>query len=134
VEVAAAESLGSGASPTEPIAEVPTPSPAEIGEEAAEAQELEPPPPTTARAGGGTATLGDLYLSQGHTEEAAEIFRGVLANDPDNAAARAGLERLELDAAALLRGSALQGLTEKKVAMLRRYLSQLRQGAELDVP
>jgi tetratricopeptide (TPR) repeat protein len=41
-----------------------------------------------------TATLGDLYLLQGHTAEAEEIFRRVLDRDPDNATALAGLRRL----------------------------------------
>jgi tetratricopeptide (TPR) repeat protein len=41
-----------------------------------------------------TATLGDLYLLQGHTAEAEEIFRRVLDRDPDNATALAGLRRM----------------------------------------
>jgi cytochrome c-type biogenesis protein CcmH/NrfG len=41
-----------------------------------------------------TATLGELYLRQGHATEAERIFRDVLQREPDNAAARAGLSQL----------------------------------------
>lgn len=40
-----------------------------------------------------TVTLGNLYLEQGHADEAERIFRTLLEADPDNAAARAGLAR-----------------------------------------
>ena len=40
-----------------------------------------------------TATLGELYLRQGHLGEAERIFREVLRREPDNAAAREGLAR-----------------------------------------
>jgi len=42
-----------------------------------------------------TATLGDLYLRQGHLEEAERIYREVLEREPDNSAARAGATRVE---------------------------------------
>jgi tetratricopeptide (TPR) repeat protein len=41
-----------------------------------------------------TATLGDLYLRQGHRDEAERIFREVLRREPDNSAAQLGLARL----------------------------------------
>lgn len=41
-----------------------------------------------------TATLGNLYLEQGHRRQAEEIFRRILRSDPDNEAARAGLARV----------------------------------------
>jgi cellulose synthase operon protein C len=41
-----------------------------------------------------TATLGQLYLAQGHRAEAEKIFQQVLAVDPNNQAARQGLESL----------------------------------------
>ncbi len=40
-----------------------------------------------------TATLGELYLRQGHAGEAERIFREVLRREPENAAARDGLAR-----------------------------------------
>jgi hypothetical protein len=39
-------------------------------------------------------TLGELYLRQGHRQEAERIFRLVAEREPDNAAARAALGRL----------------------------------------
>ncbi|MDA8016977.1 MAG: tetratricopeptide repeat protein [Thermoanaerobaculia bacterium] len=43
-----------------------------------------------------TATLGLLYLKQGHLDEAEAIFQRVLAQEEDNEAALAGLEQLEI--------------------------------------
>lgn len=47
-----------------------------------------PEPPTA------TATLGALYQEQGHTEEAEQAFREVIAEQPDNLEARDGLAAL----------------------------------------
>ena len=85
---------------------------------------LPAPPPT--------ATLGKLYLDQGHTEEAREIFERVLERDPQNAEARAelegGKENRELEARALLTGfdPSSRGLSSKKSYVLERYLDRLR--------
>jgi predicted Zn-dependent protease len=40
-----------------------------------------------------TVTLGNLYLAQGHRAEAERIFRRILRDDPDHAAARQALAR-----------------------------------------
>jgi len=56
---------------------------------AAVAGPVEPlPPPAESRA---TLTLGELYLRQGHLEEAERIFGEIAHRDPDNAAAREAL-------------------------------------------
>ena len=91
-----------------------------------------------------SATLGDLYLRQGHADEAERIFREVLEREPGNGAALAGLDRVEesrrtepvraeappprhLDAGVLLAGFQGQGgTTERKVFMLNRYLDRIR--------
>ena len=98
-----------------------------------------------------TATLGELYLRQGHFEEAANIFRQVLAKDPVNTAARDGLDKIEAREAARKSMSApgeateetkavtaeellaqyaspasLRGLTAKKIVVLDSYLKHLR--------
>lgn len=52
------------------------------------------PPPSQEPEPAATATLGELYLRQGHTAEAERIFRDVLEREPDNTGARAGLEQL----------------------------------------
>jgi tetratricopeptide (TPR) repeat protein len=44
--------------------------------------------------GPATVTLGELYLRQGHQDEAERIFRLVVEREPDNASARAALARL----------------------------------------
>ncbi len=44
--------------------------------------------------GPATVTLGELYLRQGHQDEAERIFRLVVEREPDNAPARAALARL----------------------------------------
>jgi tetratricopeptide (TPR) repeat protein len=49
------------------------------------------PPPAQPLA---TSTLAELYLSQGHLEEAERIFHEVLGREPGNPAALAGLDRL----------------------------------------
>jgi hypothetical protein len=89
-----------------------------------------------------TATLGELYLRQGHLAEAARIFRAVLREDPDNAAARAGLSAAAGppepaaaagDGARAAAGAGGESLTERKVRLLKRYLAALRSAAERDV-
>lgn len=47
-----------------------------------------------------TVTLGQLYMAQGHDEEAARIFRRVLERDPENRISREALGRLEAQSVA----------------------------------
>lgn len=104
-----------------------------------------------------TLTLGRLYLRQGHAREAEEIFREVLAREPDNEEARRTLEELAragqgaatappaadppeeappppLQAPELLAGyGGGEGVTERKRYVLERYRERLRGGARRDV-
>ena len=84
-----------------------------------------------------TATLGQLYLQQGHPELAQRIFRKVLAEEPGHPVALAGLatidrgteESHELVAADLLQGpeaAAASGLTERKLLLLKNYLGRIK--------
>lgn len=88
-----------------------------------------------------TVTLGELYLRQGHADEAERIFREVLEREPGNGAALAGLGRAEevrrepaappslpvaLDAERLLAGFHGRGTTARKVFLLNRYLERIR--------
>lgn len=84
-----------------------------------------------------TATLGEIYLRQGHLSEAARIFHEVLQREPDNAAAREGLARLAalreegrpLEARELLAGYEPEGeagANARKVYLLTRYLERIR--------
>ncbi len=97
-----------------------------------------------ARAEPASATLGSIYLQQGHREEAERIFRQVLEDEPGNAAALAGLAEVEgrdveapvaksLTAADLLAvrstsGKIPEGLTAKKILILDNYIKHLRVG------
>jgi tetratricopeptide (TPR) repeat protein len=118
-----------------------TPAPEEEAEPVAEevaAAEAE-------RASRGSSTLGELYLSQGHLDEAEEQFRLVLEVRPEDAGALAGLAAIaERRAAATKRAAppvavsaaaaaapraaapAPGGLTRRKLETLRSYLERLR--------
>lgn len=101
-------------------------------------EDLEPEPAPAQPAA--TVTLGEIYLRQGHADEAERIFREVLEREPGSGAALAGLERVEevrrmpqpapapvaLDADRLLAGFHGRGTTARKVFMLNRYLERIR--------
>jgi tetratricopeptide (TPR) repeat protein len=94
-----------------------------------------------------TATLGEIYLRQGHLGEAKRIFDEVLRREPDNPAAREGLlqlasrrqERRPLEGRDLLAGyepGEEDGEAEakaRKVFLLNSYLTRLRRGGQRDV-
>jgi hypothetical protein len=88
-----------------------------------------------------TATLGELYLRQGHHAEAERIFRAVLQQDPANAAAHAGLAALAGQRAQPAAGDGAGGagdglpesLTGQKIRLLRQFLAVVRAAAEHDV-
>ncbi|HWM94821.1 MAG TPA: tetratricopeptide repeat protein [Thermoanaerobaculia bacterium] len=122
-----------------PLPELEEPEPWPVAEE--------PEPLSTSEPVVATATLGDIYLRQGHVDEAERIFREVLEREPDNGAARAGLGRIEearpvaaeapqpsqpgpLDAGRLLAGfrpgPAGSGTTARKIFLLNRYLDRIR--------
>jgi tetratricopeptide (TPR) repeat protein len=155
---------------SEPLPAPPPPPPAPL-EEAADLWpeesltplpelEVEPEPepePVQAAESSATVTLGDLYLRQGHLDEAERIFQDVLEREPGNAAAQAGLVRIDearrppepeplpepiapepepepvaLDARGLLAGfqpgPAGGGTTARKIFLLSRYLGRIRGG------
>ncbi|HEX3127210.1 MAG TPA: tetratricopeptide repeat protein [Thermoanaerobaculia bacterium] len=149
---------------SEPLPAPPPPAAAPVEEAADLWPELEPlpepepePEPGRAQEPSTTATLGELYLRQGHLDEAERIFREVLERDPYNAAAQAGLGRIDearrppepepepepepavvqsapepLDARRLLAGfepgTAGGGITARKIYLLSRYLNRIRGG------
>jgi hypothetical protein len=94
-----------------------------------------------------TATLGEIYLGQGHLSEAQRIFDEILRREPDNTAALQGLthlasrreERRPLAGRDLLAGyepGEEGGETEvkaRKAFLLNSYLKRLRRGGQRDV-
>jgi len=122
-----------------PVAEEPVPAAAEPPAE--EPPAAEPPVPAVAAgtaAAAATVTLAELYLRQGHTEEAARLFGEIVQREPGNAAAREGLARLtgagqaprqeRLDAARLLVGLSdpQASPTARRAYLLQSYLARLR--------
>ena len=107
---------------------------------AAEPAPLAPEAPPAGPAA--TATLGDLYLRQGHPGEAERIFQEVLRREPGNAAALEGLERVEarrrekrpLEVRDLMAGyepgpeGGEAEVRSRKAYLLTNYLKRLRTG------
>jgi tetratricopeptide (TPR) repeat protein len=101
--IAPAEAEPAAPAPEVPVA-VPAPAafePATFEPEPFEPQHFEPAPfepahfePEPAAEPIATATLGEIYLRQGHRDEAERIFREVLRREPESSAAREGLARL----------------------------------------
>lgn len=128
-EVREAGAAGPGVPPPVPAPRPPAPVPT-----APEA------PPSS----GPTATLGELYLTQGYLDDAETEFRRVLEERPSDAAARAGLDEVARRRAAEDTASGwsvaasasaaaprpLTGLTQRKIGTLRGYLDRLRRGRE----
>jgi tetratricopeptide (TPR) repeat protein len=124
----------------EPPAAPPEPEPVSAVEPEPEA-EPEPAEPAA------TATLGELYLGQGHLGEARRIFDEVLRREPGNPAALQGLthlasrreERRPVVGRDLLAGyepGDEGGETEvkaRKAFLLNSYLKRLRRGGQRDV-
>lgn len=85
-----------------------------------------------------TVTLGQLYLRQGHMDEAERIFLQVLERDPGNAVAQRELERIDRRRRPLEAGRLLAGFEApasapgraRKVHLLHSYLQLLRRASE----
>jgi len=84
---------------------------------------------------GTTVTLANLYLQQGHLEDAEEAFLEILDREPDSSQAAAGLEEARRLRAAhqaqeerpAEAQSAVGGdMTSRKVEVLRDYLQRIR--------
>ena len=93
------------------------------------------PRPDADEAGPGAApfsssTLAELYLRQGLQERAAEVYRQVLADDPRNERARAGLAALEREGGARAPKPTAPGgqraLLERQIAGLEAMLASVR--------
>ncbi len=123
----------------EPVFDLAPPAPAVLA--------VTPEPPAAAageKPAVATATLGDLYLRQGHASEAERIFDEVLEREPGNAAAQDGLARLRaLRAPAPIAEPAAEPAAAspavtaaipldrkaKRVRLLNSYLDRIRRGS-----
>jgi len=105
----------------DPLAGLPVVGAARTGGRAAARPPVEPEAPPLL-----TETMGDLYLRQGFRTEAAEVFRRLLAQRPDDAGLQAKLATAEGPPPRL--GAAALG-TESARSWLRR-VAQARVGAE----
>lgn len=109
-----------------------------------EAVESEEPPavaPPAAEPAPTSTTLGELYLAQGHFDEAERSFLAVLAQRPGDAAAAVGLEATRRQrrladeefaepSEAPSSAPAVPGrLAARKIALLKDYLARLRRRA-----
>jgi tetratricopeptide (TPR) repeat protein len=137
--------LGGLATAAEAVA--PTPAPAVPGPEALRAPETtRVPAPVAEREQAAetelnTATLAELYLSQGVMDKAIAVYRQLLERDPGNERARTRLSEVEAldrsiraeEALAAGHGTADGGAArreaiERTIAKLERLLSALRKG------
>ncbi len=88
----------------------------------------------------GSATLASLYMRQGHLEEAEHEYRAVLEADPGDPVALTGLLEIErfrkgretIEEASEAGSAALspakpEGLTQRKIGVLRRFLERVRE-------
>ena len=106
---------------------------------------MAPALPVSAAPKAASATLGELYLAQGHLDEAEESFQSVLQSRPGDTAALAGLESVRQqrgdEAAAFAEDVPaveephviVGGLTARKAALLKDYLERIRRGARRHV-
>ncbi len=113
--------------------------------DAAETARLATPPvdlPPVEAPPGATVTLANLYLSQGHFDEAERAFLEVLDREPENSEATAGLEEIRRQRAASVHemeepvseasGPEASGPSERdarKVEVLKEYLRRIRSGS-----
>jgi len=152
-EPALAEAAAEVAAPTEwpgetwpdVPAQVAEPLPAPEPEPAAAPAPLLPALSETEAPPAASSTLGELYLAQGHLDEAEESFQSVLHSRPGDPAALAGLESIRLhrgEEAAVFADEAtvaeepsviVGGLTARKAELLKEYLARIRRGAKRHV-
>ena len=76
---------------TPPVVETESGSPAPAAGEPAAG-----PPGPPLQGGMPTATLGDLYASQGHIEQALDVYRQLMASQPDDPEIRRRVEELTM--------------------------------------
>jgi len=72
-----------------------------------------------------TKTLAEIYLKQGHFQEAYEIFKALAKKDPLNSEVQERLEELRKKLSPPHYSQPLQS-TEEKICYLERWLANIR--------
>jgi tetratricopeptide (TPR) repeat protein len=80
-----------------------------------------------------SATLGELYLRQGHAEDAAKIFQQLLERAPGDEAAAGGLRSALRERSAGPASAAAKPSRDLRMARLRHYLERIQRGRALVV-
>lgn len=97
-----------------------------------ESSDPEPAAPAEVEEGmGATATLGALYLAQGHLTDAKRTFDQVLERDPGDPEALAGAAEVERRSHTEPPAEPLAAAPNPRIARLERYLSRIRAAADL---
>ena len=119
-----------------PVPATGVPSPETAVKESSSPVADEPAPPDAPP--GATVTLANLYLQQGHIDDAETAFAEVLEREPENREARSGLEEVKRRRAAEMggdypddepRAAVAADVNSRKVEVLREYLARLRDAA-----
>jgi predicted Zn-dependent protease len=74
-----------------------------------------------------TKTLAEIYLQQGHLQEAYEIFKALSEKDPSNQETQARLKELEekLRSSAPIHQTSVS--TEEKIRILKQWLANIQE-------
>jgi len=76
-----------------------------------------------------TKTLADIYLQQGHLQEAYAIFKALSEKDPSDTEIQMRLKELgeKLETSSPLMDQSIHS-TEEKIRLLERWLANIRKG------
>ena len=75
-----------------------------------------------------SATLAEVHVEQGHTDEAMAMYRELVEREPGNQQARSRLEELESEAGAEPSAGDRQTVVRRQIAGLERMLERVRRG------
>ena len=95
------------------------------GEASTDTEAARPAGSDTGRGALATPTLAELFLQQGLTEKAAEVYREILAGDPSNQEVRTRLEEIEASAEPF---DPAMAKSRRKVEKLRSWLETIKKG------
>jgi tetratricopeptide (TPR) repeat protein len=122
----------------EPSVEAAPPVYEEAGREPVEEEvgDTAPPPGQKDTPEIATSTLAELYYAQGQTEEAIRTYEKVVAENPDDARARARLQELKAPTPpeAAVQRDKVRERKENMIALLEKWLSNIQEGLKDTMP